>query len=127
MDFTREITAAVRHPEAGLTIREVQRAAWANKLAKGFNVTDVPMEFGLLVEEIGEAFSAWRKGRPHGPELADVAIFLAGLAEMTGVDLEAAVAEKLAVNETREYVTMPNGTPVKAAGPDGYENTRCTS
>lgn len=29
-------------------LREIQEAAWANKLAKGFNTTDVPMEFGLL-------------------------------------------------------------------------------
>ena len=42
-------------------LREVQRRAWANKLAKGFNVTDVPMEFGLTMEELAEAFSAWRK------------------------------------------------------------------
>jgi hypothetical protein len=68
-------------------------------VAKGFNTTDVPMEFGLLVEEVGEAFSAWRKGRPGlGGELADVAIFL------------------LAVNEARAYVRLPNGTPVKQHG-----------
>lgn len=94
---------------------DAQSRAWANKVAKGFNVTDVPMEFGLLVEEIGEAFSAWRKGRPDlGGELADVAIFLLGLAEMTGVDLGAEVGAKLAANEARAYVRLPNGTPVKA-------------
>lgn len=96
-------------------IRDAQAKAWANKVAKGFNTTDIPMEFGLLYEEIGEAFSAWRKGRPDlGGELADVAIFLFGLAEMTGVDLAAEVLEKLAVNEARSYVRLPNGTPVKA-------------
>jgi|ERR1035438_1744077 NTP pyrophosphatase (non-canonical NTP hydrolase) len=103
----------MRLPVADL--REVQRRAWANKLAKGFNVTDVPMEFGLTMEELGEAFSAWRKGKPSlGAELADVAIFLAGLAEMTGVDLDAEVRAKLAVNEQRAYERLPNGTPVKA-------------
>ena len=43
---------------------DAQARAWANKVAKGFNTTDVPMEFGLLYEEVGEPFSAWRKGRP---------------------------------------------------------------
>jgi NTP pyrophosphatase (non-canonical NTP hydrolase) len=95
-------------------IRVAQSRAWANKVAKGFNTTDVPMEFGLLVEEVGEAFKAWRKGRPDlGGELADIHIFLFGLAEMTGVDLAAETAKKLAVNDSRAYVRLPNGTPVK--------------
>ena len=99
---------------------DAQRRAWANKVAKGFNTTDVPMEFGLLVEEIGEAFSKWRKGSAGlGGELADVAIFLFGLAQMTGVDLAAEVEVKLAVNEARAYVTLPNGTPVKAGSEPG--------
>lgn len=94
--------------------RSAQNRAYANKVAKGFNVTDVPMEFCLLQEEVGEAFSAWRKQKPVGPELADVAIFLCGLAEILGVDLGAEVAAKMAANERRAYVRLPNGTPVKA-------------
>jgi len=35
---------------------------------------------------------------------------------MLEVDLGTEVALKLAVNEARAYVTLPNGTPVKAAG-----------
>ena len=41
-------------------------------------------------------------------------IFLAGLAEITGVDLQAEVERKLALNEARAYEFLPNGTPVKA-------------
>ena len=36
---------------------------WENKVAKGFNATDVTLEFCLLRGEIAEAFDAWRKGR----------------------------------------------------------------
>ncbi len=43
------------------TIRDIQNAAWANKLAKGFNTTNVPLEFCLLTEEVGEAMAAWRR------------------------------------------------------------------
>ena len=94
--------------------RDAQARAWANKIARGFNTTSVPMEFGLLVEEVGEAFSAWRKGLPGlGGELADIALFLLGLAEMTGHDLGAEVEAKLAVNEGRSYAPLPNGTLVK--------------
>jgi NTP pyrophosphatase (non-canonical NTP hydrolase) len=95
-------------------IRAMQDRAWANKVAKGFNTTDVPMEFCLLIEEVGEAFSAWRKQCGDlGGELADVQIFLFGVAEMTGVGLAAETEKKLAVNEARTYVRLPNGTPVK--------------
>jgi NTP pyrophosphatase (non-canonical NTP hydrolase) len=106
-------------PDMNADIRSAQRRAWANKLAKGFNTTDVPMEFGLLVEEVGEAFSAWRKQHADlGGELADMAVFLLGIAEMTGVDLASEVSRKLAVNEARTYVLLPNGTHVKE-GTDG--------
>jgi hypothetical protein len=85
-------------------ISSVQQQAWDNKVAKGFNISDVPLEFGLLTAEIGEAFTAWRKQLPDfGDELADVLIYLAGLAQMTGVDLSAEVERKLAKNAARVY------------------------
>jgi hypothetical protein len=98
-------------------IRSAQRAAWQNKLDKGFSTADVPLEFCLLSGEIAEAFEAWHQGRPElGEELADVAIYLLGLARMTGVDLEREVEAKLAKNAARSYTRLPNGVPVKAPG-----------
>jgi hypothetical protein len=89
-------------------IRSGQAMAWNNKIAKGFNLSDVPLEFCLLQGEIAEAFDAWRKGRVNvGEELADVAIYLFGLAQMTGVDLEEEIAAKLgrAMRRERAVVT----------------------
>lgn len=81
-----------------------QQAAWTNKLAKGFNTTDVPIEFCYLQGELAEAFEAWRHQSPElGEELADVAIYLLSLAEMTGVDLGTEVERKLAKNAERVY------------------------
>jgi NTP pyrophosphatase (non-canonical NTP hydrolase) len=95
-------------------IRSAQQHAWQNKRVKGFNTTDVPLEFCLLNGEIAEAFDAWRKGRQDvAEELADIAIYLLGLAEMTGVDLQDAVEAKLAVNKARTYRRLPNGTLAK--------------
>lgn len=97
-------------------IRSVQAAAWANKLAKGFNTGDVPLEFCYLQEEVSEAFSAWRKGkgREHlGEELADAVLFLVALAEMNGIDLQAAVERKLAINAGRVYRPGPHGIAVR--------------
>ena len=70
-----------------MEIRDIQQRTWANKLAKGFNTTDVALEFGLLTAEVSEAFTAWRRKLPDfGEELADVFLYLAALAEMNGVE-----------------------------------------
>ena len=85
-----------------MDIRSAQKRAWQNKVAKGFNTTDIPLEFCLLQGEIAEAFDAWRKGREDaGEELADVAIYLLSLAEMTGVDLQDEIEAEMAKNEAR--------------------------
>ncbi len=87
-----------------MEIESAQRIAWENKLCKGFNTTDVALEFGLLTAEVGEAFTAWRKQLPDlGEELADVFIYLAALAEMNGLDLGQEVARKIEKNARRRY------------------------
>lgn len=97
-----------------MDLNVAQKLAWQNKVAKGFNTNDVPLEFCLLSGEVAEAFDAWRKEDVElGEELADIAIFLLGLAEMVGVDLQGAVEAKLAANEARLYYRLPNGVPVK--------------
>lgn len=97
-----------------MEIRNAQKRAWDNKLDKGFNTTNVAFEFGLLTAEVGEAFTAWRKGLADlGEELADVALYVMSLAEMTGVDLQAEVEHKLAKNEQRVYRRDENGVLVR--------------
>jgi hypothetical protein len=98
-----------------LEIRSAQTLTWENKLAKGFNTSDVPLEFCLLQGEIAEAFDAWRRSRENlGEELADIAIYVLSLAEMTGIDLQEAVEQKLAKNAKRSYVQDDaSGTLVK--------------
>ncbi len=87
-----------------MDIRSAQKLACENKLAKGFNTTDSPLEFCLLSDEVAEAFDTWRKGREQvAEELADTAIFLLGLAEMIGADLQEAVEAKLVKNRERVY------------------------
>jgi len=97
-----------------MQIRSAQKLAWENKVAKEFNTTDVPLEFCLLQGEIAEAFDAWHKGRDDvGEELADVAIYLLSLAEMTGIDLQDQIEAKMAKNATRVYQSLPNGVLAK--------------
>jgi NTP pyrophosphatase (non-canonical NTP hydrolase) len=97
-------------------IRSAQKRAWENKVAKGFNTTDIPLEFCLLQGEMAEAFDAWRKDREDlGEELADVAIYLLGLAEMTGVDLQDEIESKMAKNAARSYQRLPSGVLAKSS------------
>jgi hypothetical protein len=117
---SREFFLLACQPGRGMDIRSGQKLAWENKVAKGFNTTDVPLEFCLLHGEVAEAFDAWRKGREDvGEELADVAIYLLSLAEMTGVDLQGEVEAKIAKNASRVYRRLVNGTLVKDSAATG--------
>ena len=102
-----------------ITFGQAQRLAWENKLAHGFNTTSAERDFCFAVKELGEAFDAWRLGRPDaGEELADVAIYLFGLAQMQGFDLGAEIERKLEINAARVYRTLGSGAHVReeAAG-----------
>ena len=87
-----------------MDLKEIQKSIWQNKVNKGFNKTDVNKEFCLLYGEISEAHEAWRKKKDDlGEELADVAIYLMGLSEMLGFNLEEEILNKVAKNEKRVY------------------------
>ena len=86
-----------------MKIKEMQKEIYQNKLNKGFNVTDVNMEFCLLYGEVAEAYEAWRKKANIGEELADIAIYLMGLSEILGIDLESEIEKKTAINKDRVY------------------------
>ena len=72
-----------------IDIKSLQEEIMNNKVSKGFNTTDIPLEFMLLTGEVSEAFDAWRKKKSDlGEEIADIMIYLFGLAKMLNVDLE---------------------------------------
>ena len=96
-----------------MTIQEMQKAVYQNKVDKGFNVTDVPQEFCLLYGEVAEAHEAWLKKHPDlGLELADIVIYTMGLAEILGFDLGKELEQKIKINKNRQYV-IKNGVLVK--------------
>ena len=94
--------------------REVQKRIYQNKVNHGFNVTDVNLEFCLMMGEVGEAHKAWReKDAGLGSELADVAIYLLGIAEINGIDLGEEIERKMQINARRVYKQV-NGQWIKA-------------
>lgn len=85
-------------------LKELQRKVYENKVAHGFNTENVEFEFCLTYGELGEAYQAYLKHKPDlGEELADVAIYLLGLAEILGIDLEREILGKMEKNRKRIY------------------------
>lgn len=101
-----------------MTIAEMQAKAFANATEKGWH--DRPRSalesLALIHSEVSEAVEACRDphhplteiwlgygGKPEGlgAELADVVIRIGDLCGEMGIDLEAAVAQKMAFNATR--------------------------
>lgn len=85
-------------------LTKLQKKIYENKVAKGFNVTDVNKEFCLIYGEVAEAYEAWRKKKNDlSEELADIAIYLLGLSEILGIDLENEIQKKVHKNSKMEY------------------------
>ncbi len=87
-----------------MEILQIQKQVIENKINKGFNITNVEKEFCLLYGEVGEAYEAFRKKKEDlDLELADVALYLFGIAEILGIDMEDAIQRKLIINKERTY------------------------
>lgn len=87
-----------------MDLKNIQKEIYQNKVEKGFNVTDISKEFCLLYGEVGEAYEAFLKERKNLPEeLADIAIYLLGLSEILGVNLEEEINKKVSINKNRKY------------------------
>ena len=85
-------------------LKKLQKEIYQNKVNKGFNVTDINKEFCFTYGEVAEAYEAWRKKKDDlGEELADVAIYLLGLSEVLGINLEDEIQKKVCKNAKREY------------------------
>ncbi|OIO19403.1 MAG: hypothetical protein CO029_01075 [Candidatus Magasanikbacteria bacterium CG_4_9_14_0_2_um_filter_41_10] len=88
-------------------LKQLQKDVWKNKVKQGFNTTDVPLEFSYTYGELAEAFHAYRKKLPDiGEELADVMIYLLGLATILDVDMEDELVKKIGENAKRKYKTI---------------------
>lgn len=87
-----------------IDLKQLQKDVYQNKVNKGFNITDINMEFCYAYGELGEAYTAWLKKKDDlGEELADVAIYLMGISEILGLDLEKEIEHKIEKNKKRIY------------------------
>lgn len=96
-----------------MSLKALQEQIVENKRKHGFNVTSMEQEFCYLYGEVSEAYEAYYKKKDTFPEeLADVAIFLLGIAELNGVDLETEIVKKVTKNKERSYKFNDLGKPV---------------
>lgn len=96
-----------------MEFRKLQKEVYQNKVNHGFNLTDINMEFCLTYGELAEAYEAWLKKKGNvGEELADVVIYLMGLSEILGIDLQKEIENKIEINKKRVYKKV-NGVLVK--------------
>ncbi len=87
-----------------IDLKALQKEVMQNKIDKGFNTTDVALEFCRAHEELSEAFKKYNQGSDGvAEEFADVAIFLLGMCEILGFDLEKEIVEKVEINKKRKY------------------------
>ncbi len=96
-----------------IDLKQLQKDVYQNKVNHGFNVTDLNIEFCLAYGELGEAYMAWLKSKDDlGEELADVAIYLMGISEILGINLEEEIQKKIEKNAKRVYKKV-NGVFLK--------------
>jgi NTP pyrophosphatase (non-canonical NTP hydrolase) len=97
-----------------IDLKELQKEVVRNKKEKGFNMTDAAIEFCRAHEELSEAFSKYNKHQSGvAEEFADVMIFILGMCETMGFDLEKELVRKIEINKKRKYK--------KEKSPDGKD------
>lgn len=96
-------------------LKKLQKEVMDNKIEKGFNTTNVALEFCRAHEELSEAFSKHNKNQAGvAEEFADVTIFILGMCEKFGFDLEKELIAKIEKNKKRKYrkEKSPDGNDV---------------
>ena len=95
-------------------LKELQREVMRNKLERGLPTKDAAVDFCRAHEELSEAFSKYNKNQDGvAEEFADVAIFLLGICEQLGYDLEKELVRKIEINKNRKYI--------KSKSPEGKD------
>jgi NTP pyrophosphatase (non-canonical NTP hydrolase) len=98
-----------------IDLKALQKEVMRNKLEKGFNTTNTALEFCRAHEELSEAFSKHNKNQSGvAEEFADVMIFILGMCEAMGFDLEKELVRKIEINKNRKYIKTksPEGNDV---------------
>lgn len=96
-----------------MDLKTIQKEILENKRRHKFNTTNIEQEFCYLYGEVAEAYDAYYKEKDTFPEeLADIAIYLLGIAEIKGIDLGEEIQKKVEKNRGRQYTFNELGKPI---------------
>jgi NTP pyrophosphatase (non-canonical NTP hydrolase) len=96
-----------------LDLDKLQKEVIENKKNHGWATDNLYREFCWLYGEVGEAFDAYNKQLPKeefASELADIAIYLMGIAEIQNVSLSTEIEKKMDINRHRKYIVVDGKT-----------------
>ena len=97
-----------------IDLQELQRAIYANKVRRGWNVTDVGKEIVLMVEELGELARAYKNSNKRPADqidqreeivdaIGDLMVYCLGLSEMMGVNAAEVLTQIVETNKGRAH------------------------
>lgn len=97
-----------------IDLPELQREIYANKVRRGWNVTDVGKEIVLMVEELGELARAYKNSNKLPAAeidqreaivdaIGDLMVYCLGLSEMMGVNAAEVLAQIVETNKGRSH------------------------
>ena len=95
-----------------MTLSEIQKRIYQNKIRKGFNTTDIGKEIILMAEELGELAKAYKNSNKKSAKeinnkdeiidaTGDLMLYCLGLCEMIGVNGEDIIEKIIKNNEDR--------------------------
>ncbi len=88
-----------------MNLNQIGKEQWDWVESKGWhNKTDLEC-LALITSEVGEAIQECRGNKPTDKlplELADIILRVCDFAHMKGIDLDAAITQKMAYNQIRE-------------------------
>ncbi len=97
-----------------MSLNELQKQVYQNKVERGFNITDVGKEIILMTEELGELAKAFKNSdKKIAKEISnkeemidavgDLIIYCLGLCEMFGVESEEVLNKIIENNKNRNH------------------------
>ncbi|HIH13927.1 MAG: Pyrophosphatase [Candidatus Daviesbacteria bacterium GW2011_GWB1_41_5] len=97
-----------------MALQEIQKEIFKNKLARGFNTTDVGKEIILMTEELGELARAYKNSDKRQASeinnreditdaIGDLMIYCIGLCEMLGINSEEVLNKIIENNKNRKH------------------------
>ncbi|MBL7160585.1 MAG: hypothetical protein ISS93_01900 [Candidatus Aenigmarchaeota archaeon] len=97
-----------------MTLADLQKRIYQNKVNRGFNVTDIGKEIVLMTEELGELAKAYKNSDKKPAReisnkeeiidaIGDLMVYCIGLCEMLGISSGDVLAKIVNSNENRTH------------------------